>query len=81
MLKDYGQALERVSKLVHEAPKRYTKGLYLIRGLLYQSMGNPGKAKGDLDIVAKMCAQEPVDSLHQEFIKLRNPVSVNPFPL
>ena len=51
LMKDYKQALERVSKLVHESPKRYTKSLYLIRGLLYLALGNNGKSKGDLDIV------------------------------
>jgi len=34
-LKEYKAALEKISKLVHESPKRYTKCLYLIRGLLY----------------------------------------------
>lgn len=57
-LKDYKQALERVSKLVHDAPKRYTKCLYLIRGLLYQALGNTGKGKGDIDVVQKLATQD-----------------------
>jgi hypothetical protein len=56
LFKDYPQALERVSQLVHDAPKRYTKGLYLLRGLLYQALGNTSKSKGDLDVVQKLCA-------------------------
>ena len=54
MSKEYKLALEKVSKLVHDSPKRYTRALYLIRGLLYQSLGNAGKSKADLDIVLKM---------------------------
>lgn len=57
-MRDYAQALERLSKLVHEAPKRYTKSLYLIRGLLYQALGNAGKSKGDLDVVQRLCSQD-----------------------
>ena len=49
-MKDYKSALEKISKLVYEAPKRYTKFLYLIRGLLQQALGNLSKAKGDLDV-------------------------------
>jgi hypothetical protein len=68
-MKDYKQALERVSKLVHESPKRYTKSLYLIRGLLYQALGNLGKSKGDIDIVQKFCSQDSQSlNLHAEFI-------------
>jgi hypothetical protein len=55
-MKEYKTALEKVSKLVYEAPKRYTKFLYLIRGLLYQALGNAGKSKGDLDVFTKMQA-------------------------
>ena len=54
MSKEYKLALEKVSKLVYDSPKRYTRALYLIRGLLYQSLGNAGKSKADLDIVLKM---------------------------
>ena len=86
-LKDYKAALEKVSKLVHESPKRYTKFLYLIRGLLYQALGNVGKSKGDLDVFQKFCTQETssqgsnIINLHNEYIVKKSPISVNPFPL
>jgi len=53
-LKDYKAALEKISKLVHDSPKRYTKNLYLLRGLLYQSLGNQSKSKGDIDVFQKI---------------------------
>ena len=81
-MKDYKQALEKVSKLVHESPKRYTKSLYLIRGLLYQALGNMGKSKGDLDIVQKLCNQDTQSvNLHAGFLVKKQPVSLCPFPI
>lgn len=81
-MKDYKTALERVSKLVYEAPKRYTKCLYLIRGLLYQAMGNVGKAKGDIEVYSKMQAQDAqAPAQAQDYLVRKQAISVNPYPV
>lgn len=61
-MKEYKAALEKVSKLVHDAPKRYSKFLYFIRGLLYQTLGNVSKSKGDIDAFTKLIQQDPASS-------------------
>jgi len=58
-MKEYKPALEKISKLVHEAPKRYTRFLYLLRGLLYQALGNASKSKGDIEVFNKLSQADP----------------------
>lgn len=48
MTRNHPQALAKASEIIREAPGKYQKHFFLIRGLLYQALGQGDKAQKDL---------------------------------
>lgn len=76
MLKYYKQALIKVNQLIQDCPKKYQKQLWIIRGLIYQALGNAQKSKHDFEQAAKADSFSLTELLHN-----KNHVSIIPFPI
>jgi len=47
MMGNYNKSLEKLSELIREAPKKYSKYFFLIRGLIYESKSQTDKSVKD----------------------------------
>lgn len=52
-IKDYKTAYSKLNTLIQECPKKYSKSLWLIRGLVNQALGNSQKSQNDFQQALK----------------------------
>jgi tetratricopeptide (TPR) repeat protein len=49
MTKDYDKAVQKLNEIICFAPKKYSKHFYLIRGVVFEELGQREKSKKDLE--------------------------------
>lgn len=73
--KQYDEAFEKVTFMLETLPKKYTNGVWLIRGVLASIVGNYKAAKSDFSYAELKDAEN-----YNTYIRDKNPITVNIFP-
>lgn len=73
--KKYEEAFEKVTFMLETLPKKYTKEVWLIRGILASIIGNYKVAKSDFAYAEK---KDPEN--YNAYIKEKKPITLNVFP-
>jgi tetratricopeptide (TPR) repeat protein len=76
MLKNHQKAVDKINEIIREAPGKYQKHFFILRGLLYEEMGQSDKASKDLQKYEK---QEPM--AFDAFFKEGKDLVFEPFPI
>lgn len=76
MMQKHSEALELIDYLINNCPHKYSKTLYLLRGLIYQHQGEVNKSKFDFN----KAFDEDQETAVRYFDEKQN-VSINPFSI
>ena len=75
-MKDTQNALKKASEIIQGAPGKYQRHFFLIRGLIYEGMGDREKAQKDF---CKYEKGEP--KLYESYFKDGKDLVFEPFPI
>lgn len=80
---DYLEALDLFNELIDNGPVKYAKSLYLVRGLIYQQIGEIPKSKLDFNKAFDEDNENAVKYLSpaSDEKNKNNMVTINPFPV
>lgn len=73
--KRYEEAFEKVTFMLETLPKKYTKEMWILRGILASVIGNYKVSKTDFEYAEK---KDPEN--YNTFINEKNPITLNVFP-
>lgn len=76
MMEEHEEALKIFNELINNGPEKYARPLYLIRGLIYQQLGDNQKSKLDFN---KSFDEDNETAI--KYFEERQNVTINPFPI
>lgn len=74
--RDYDLAIEKVNEIIGQAPGKYQRHFFLIRGLIYEALGKSDKAQKDYQKYEKAEAKN-----FETFMKEGRDLVFEPFPV